>query len=151
VQPTSPPQPSEAERAAAFDLQVELALRVGVQPLTEGQGSLREALTSLHSLFTTAREVLHRIGPQTSASRVHALVVQLLNEHLRPFLSTWHPALEVHEAERTGTASRFEHESRWERSAEMRRELAGLQAPLTDITKALSEVSGADLLTTAAD
>lgn len=38
--------PSESERMAAFDIQVELVTRIGVQELAPGTGSLREALTS---------------------------------------------------------------------------------------------------------
>ncbi|MFE6686048.1 TIR domain-containing protein [Streptomyces sp. NPDC057743] len=143
----SPVSPNDVERAVAFDLQVELSLRVGVQPLADGQGSLREALTSLHSLFTTARDGLHRLGPNASASQLPQLVAALVNNHLRPFLSTWHPALEVHEAARPATTSTIEHERRWEHAANMRNALSALREPLTELTSALGELSGADLLT----
>ncbi|MGW5115303.1 TIR domain-containing protein [Streptomyces noursei] len=146
-----PASPNDIERAVAFDLQVELALRVGVQPLADGQGSLREALTSLHSLFTTARDGLHRLGPSASSSRLPQLVAALINDYLRPFLSTWHPALEVHEAGRPGTMSVIEHERRWERAVDMRNALSALREPLTEITSVLGELSGANLMTTAAE
>ncbi len=146
-----PASPNDIERAVAFDLQVELALRVGVQPLADGQGSLREALTSLHSLFTTARDGLHRLGPSASSSRLPQLVAALINDCLRPFLSTWHPALEVHEAGRPGTMSVIEHERRWERAVDMRNALSALREPLTEITSVLGELSGANLMTTAAE
>lgn len=149
---SQPPSSShDVERVVAFDLQVELALRVGVQPLADGQGCLREALTSLHSVFTTARDGLHRLGPQASASRLPQLVAGLVNDLLRPFLSTWHPALEVHEATRPVAMSSIEHERSWERAAEMRGALAALRRPLTDITISLGELSGADLLTAVAE
>ncbi|WP_438486829.1 TIR domain-containing protein [Streptomyces sp. S186] len=147
----SPVSPHDIERAVAFDLQVELSLRVGVQPLAEGQGSLREALASLHSLFTTARDCLHRLGPNASASRLPYLVATLVNDHLRPFLSTWHPALEVHEAARPAATSTIDHERRWEHASDMRNALSALREPLTEITSALGELSGADLLTAAAE
>ncbi len=51
--------PSESERMAAFDLQVELVTRIGVQELAPGTGSLREALTSLKSLIDFTRTTLH--------------------------------------------------------------------------------------------
>ncbi|MEU8783467.1 TIR domain-containing protein [Streptomyces sp. NPDC048637] len=146
VRSQSPTSSHDVERAVAFDLQVELALRVGVQPLAEGQGSLREALTSLHSLFTTARDGLHRLGAHASASRLPPLVASLVNDQLRPFLSTWHPALEIHEAARPGTMSVIEHERHWEHAADMRSALSALREPLTHITTALGELSGADLL-----
>lgn len=142
------PSPSQAERDAAFDVQVELVTRVGVQPLAADQGSLREALTSLHSLFATAREALHRVGANTSAGAAFPRVVSTLaNDHLRPFLGTWHSALQVYEATRPEGVSTIEHERRWERSAEMRAALSNLRQPLTAIAEELAELSGSRLLT----
>ncbi|KUL25480.1 tetratricopeptide repeat protein [Streptomyces regalis] len=142
------PVPGPVERAAAFDLQVELVTRVGVQPLAPDQGSLREALTSMHALFGTTREVLHRVAAETSAplSPPH-IAATLANEHLRPFLSTWHPALQQHEAKRPDGTSPTEHEHAWERAAEMRADLDRLRLPLTRIATRLAELSGVDLLT----
>lgn len=73
-------------------------------------------------------------------------MASLVNDQLRPFLSTWHPALEVHEAARPSTMSVIEHERHWEHAADMRNALSALRGPLTDITTALGGLSGADLL-----
>jgi hypothetical protein len=135
------------EQAAAFDLQVELVTRVGVQPLAPGQGSLREALTSLHSLFATTRNVLHRIASETAGPiALPGIAANLANEHLRPFLATWHPALQEHEVLRPPDISPVAHERQWERSAEMRAELADLRTPLTSVAKELAALCGTDLL-----
>ncbi|MDO0936307.1 toll/interleukin-1 receptor domain-containing protein [Streptomyces sp. DG2A-72] len=140
--------PGPIERAAAFDLQVELVTRVGVQPLAPDQGSLREALTSLHALFATTREVLHRVATETAAPLIlPRTAAALANEHLRPFLSTWHPALQQHEAKRPDGASPTAHEHAWERAAEMRADLDRLRLPLTRIAARLAELTGVDLLT----
>ncbi len=48
--------PDEAERLAAWEMYVELATRITVQPLTPDEGLIREALTSYYSLFATTRE-----------------------------------------------------------------------------------------------
>jgi hypothetical protein len=73
------------ERTAAFDLQVELVTRVGVQPLPDGEVSLREALSSLYAIFQTTRGALHSYGRQTSVA--HTIREELLNHVLRPFLN----------------------------------------------------------------
>ncbi|SBU96122.1 TIR domain-containing protein [Streptomyces sp. Ncost-T6T-1] len=151
-----PPAPSKAEpseapgpveRAAAFDLQVELVTRVGVQPLAPGQGSLREALNSLHSLFSTTREVLHRVATETTTPlTLPAIASNLANRHLRPFLSNWHPSLQEHEATRAPGTSPTEHERHWDHSAQMRTELAALRDPLTLTVRRLATLCGIDLL-----
>ncbi|GGX30817.1 hypothetical protein [Streptomyces noursei] len=43
--------------------------------------------------------------------------------------------------------SSIEHERRWEHAADIRNALSALREPLTDITTALGELSGADLIT----
>ncbi|WP_217161921.1 toll/interleukin-1 receptor domain-containing protein [Streptomyces sp. AC512_CC834] len=140
-------RPSPLERAAAFDLQVELVTRVGVQPLPRDHGSLREALTSLHSLFATTRELLHRVATETATPlTLPGIAARLTNTHLRPFLTTWHPALQEHEAVRPPEVSPVEHERRWKRSPDMRADLAELQQPLTSVAKDLAGLCGIDLL-----
>jgi hypothetical protein len=138
--------PGPAERAAAFELQVELVSRVGVHPLPPDQGSLREALTSLHSLFATTREALHRVAREVPLPlTVPRIASALLNQHLRPFLTAWHPALLEHEATRPEEVSAVEHERSWKRAADMRADLAALQAPLSALAQELAALSGIDL------
>lgn len=147
--PASPPAPpGTVERAAAFDLQIELVTRVGVQTLAADQGSLREALNSLYSLFATTRDVLHRMAKETTGPlTLPGIAASLANRHLRPFLATWHPALQEYEATRPPNASHVEHERQWERSADMRAALAELQGPLTSVAKELAALCSIDLLT----
>ncbi|MGH3681993.1 MAG: hypothetical protein ACRDT2_17295, partial [Natronosporangium sp.] len=134
---------AERERLAAFDLQVELVTRVGVQHLAAGSGSLREALDSLHGLFRTTREVLHGYGP--AAPRVQGPAETLLNEVLRPFLSHWHPRLSAHEAGRPAECSGWEHEQEWADADRLRAELAALAEPLSRVVARLSEISDSPL------
>jgi TIR domain len=142
------PFPGLAERAAAFVLQVELVTRVGVQPLAPDQGSLREALTSLYSLFATTRDVLHRIATETGTPlTLPHIASALANQHLRPFLTAWHAALQEHEGTRPEHVGRIEHERRWKRSAEMRADLAALRTPLTAVARQLAALCGTDLTT----
>jgi hypothetical protein len=91
--------PDEAERWAAWELYVELVTRITVVDLPPDQGLLREALSSLHSLFPTTRDILRRYGPAVAPQGKEGgitfgyLAVAILNGVLRALLSTWHPAL----------------------------------------------------------
>lgn len=134
---------ADRERLAAFDLQVELVTRVGVQRLAADSGSLREALDSLHGLFRTTRDVLRGYGPVAPA--IHQPADTLLDVVLRPFLSRWHPRLSAHEAGRPADRSPWEHEQRWPEAAQLRTELAALAAPLNEIAAQLSAISGTEL------
>lgn len=109
-------EPNDAERRAAWELYVELVTRVSVVPLRADEGLLREALTSLYSLFGTTREILRRHGPQIAEPKANGqynfgyLAVAMLNYGIRPLLTTWHPALEDWESRRPTDCSRREHE-----------------------------------------
>ncbi|WP_233521333.1 tetratricopeptide repeat protein [Streptomyces triticagri] len=142
-----PSEPGPQERSAAFDLQVELVTRVGVQPLPAEEGSLREALTSLHTLFASARAALHQIAAQTESPGALPLVIShLVNDQLRPFLTTWHTALRRHEAARPADVGAFEHEQNWPRATEMRIALDKLRTPLVSAAHELGHICGVDLL-----
>ena len=58
-------KPSDQTRQAAWSLYVELITRIATQPLTADEGEEISALTSLHSLFATTREVLRDNGPKS--------------------------------------------------------------------------------------
>lgn len=140
-------RPSRTERLAAWELYIELVTRIAVVPLQPGEGLLREALTSLYSLFDSTREVLRRHGPDVaqrqddSAYSFGELAVAVLNYELRPLLVRWHPALEQWESERPAGASRTSYEDSWPQSGRLRDELETTREHLA---------AYADLLATAA-
>jgi hypothetical protein len=117
-------EPNDAERAAAWELYVELITRVAVVPLE--YGLLREALSSLYSLFASSRDVLRRYGPQVAEPKPNGeynlgyLVVLMLNYAVRPVLSYWHPELQGWESTRPGESSPIDHERAWSRADELR-------------------------------
>ncbi len=84
--------------AAAWALYVQLATRIATQKL-DPEGSAQEALRSLYTLFGSVRETLLAVGPDAvdGPDFVGPLAVRLLNEGLRPFLTTWHNRLAAHE------------------------------------------------------
>jgi hypothetical protein len=79
-------EPDESQRKAAWALYVELMTRVTVQPLAEGEGMLRDALSSVHSLFDSTRAILRDAGPSVGASQntVGGIAIRVLNKGLRP-------------------------------------------------------------------
>ncbi|CAM5573284.1 TIR domain-containing protein [Streptomyces abikoensis] len=144
-------EPGELERMAAFDLQVELATRIGVQELAPGTGSLREALASLHAMFPFTRDTLRQYSinlaggpPPEGARTIYAIAYDLLNDTLRPFTSTWHPRLAAHEALRPEGTSPVAHEEAWPDAPAMRAALTELRTPLLRIVGELADISGAD-------
>lgn len=65
-------KPNQVERLASWDLYVELITRIAVAPLQPSEGLMREALTSLHSLFGSTRDVLRRHGPEVRGTATMA-------------------------------------------------------------------------------
>jgi len=140
-------EPSDEERRAAWEMYVELITRVSVQELAAGEGSLREALTSLYQLFGTTREILRAHGPAVATRKGGSdlsfgiLAVTVLNSALRPMLTKWHPELAHYESTRAADVSPVEHERRWERADELRRDLNELRAVLRKYADYLGEVA----------
>jgi hypothetical protein len=95
------------QRSAAWALYVELVTRIAVQELEQDAGLVREAMNSLYTLFGTTREILRSSGPDVGATRdsVGGLAIAVLNKGLRPFLSKWHPLLQIWEAKRPTNVS----------------------------------------------
>jgi hypothetical protein len=74
---------------AAWSLYVELVTRVAVQSIGADQGTVREAMISLYSLFSSTCEILKAAGPSVGASHdsVGGIAIAVLNNGLCPFLS----------------------------------------------------------------
>jgi hypothetical protein len=140
--------PDEAERKAAWEMYVELVTRISVEELEAGEGLLREALSSLYTLFGSTRDILRRYGPEVATpKRGHELsfgliAVTVLNRALRPLLSRWHPELSDYESTRAPDTSALEHERRWDRQEELRRALADLRGTLRSYADLLADVAG---------
>jgi len=132
------------ERSAAWSLYGELVTRVAVQPLPIEQGYLREALTSLHSLFDSTRQILREAGPDIGASTtsVGGIAIAVLNRGIRPFLSRWHPALSDWESRRDPSVSPGEHERKWSERDQLQSELKKLQTNLESYAEGLASIAG---------
>jgi hypothetical protein len=135
--------PDRRQCEAAWALYIELATRVATQPLDLDEGSLHEALASLHDLFPAARKVLRDSGPAAGASpdTVGGIALAVLNGAVRPFLARWHTRLETWEETRPEGRSRRDHERAWELEATCRGELEKLRRGLVTYAQALATIS----------
>ena len=141
-------EPDESERRAAWEMYVELVTRISVVELQPGEGLLREALASLHTLFGSTRDILRRSGPTVAEPKGKGnlsfgyLAVAVLNGALRPVLAKWHPLLLAYEAHRESSVSALEYEQRWSQQEELRRVLNELRATLVEYANLLAQVAG---------
>jgi len=140
-------EPDTKERSAAWELYVELVTRSATVELRSGECILREALTSLHSLFQTTRQILKNYGPEIAQPKGNGkfsfgyLAVAILNTVLRPVLSKWHPLLSDYESRRDTTLSCYEHERQWEHYDELLADIRGAQHTLINFANTLAEVA----------
>jgi hypothetical protein len=127
-------------RQVAWELYVEAVTRISTQPMTDEEGFIREALTSLYGLFSTTRDTLKSSRPSVPVSgrqTVERLAVTMLNRQLRPFLSKWHPRLR--EFEKTHPDA---PECAWPDNAACRAELCIVQANLVDYALGFADLAG---------
>jgi hypothetical protein len=122
--------PQVADKAAAWDLYVELLTRVATQYLDPDHGDESTALKSIFSLFELTRATMKHHGPDCSGFAHVAVVV--LNQVVRPFTAKWH---------RLSIAGAFDDPVR---CVEFRAELSELQADLRTYTAALGRMAGVE-------
>lgn len=139
---------NEIQKQAAWEMYVELATRISTVKLQKGEGLLREAITSLYSLFTTTREILKKYGPSIATpanpndTTFGHLAIGILNKVLRPTLAKWHPSLLDWEQQRPINRSMTEHEVQWEFDSELRKELNDIRKKLIEYANVLGVVAG---------
>ena len=98
-------EPDESEIKAAWELYVEMATRTPLGGFSPQEGSVREALNSIYSLFDTTRTILRSYGPAVARPKgglelsFGYLAISMLNHVLRPLLTEWHPRLRQWERE----------------------------------------------------
>ena len=138
----------ESEQQAAWELYVELVTRIATVELKPGEGLLREALSSLHQIFSETREILRKYGPGVAKPKgqgklsLGVIAVTVLNSGLRPVLAKWHPLLENYEKTRQPNVSIGEHEARWPHNEELREVLREVQSTIRAYANLLAEVAG---------
>lgn len=140
--------PNENEQQAAWEMYVELITRIAVAELGPAEGFLREALSSLYSLFETTRNILRNYGPAVATPQDSEnlsfgyLAVAILNLVLRPLLSQWHPLLSDYENKRGENVMPLLHEQNWDKAEELRQALNKTRLVLVDYANLLAQVAG---------
>lgn len=138
----------ESERRAAWEMYVELVTRISVVELRPNEGVLREALSSLYTLFGTTRKILRDYGPSIARPKGEDnlsfgyLAVAILNVVLRPVLAKWHPLLFDYEGTKAQSVSPLEHEKQWDKAEELRQILNQVRVVLVQYADLLAEVAG---------
>ena len=139
--------PDDAEREAAWQMYVELATRITVQPLAPDQGLIREALTSYYSLFATTRTILREHGPRIAQPTGDGtlsfgyLALAVLNGALRPLLIRWHPELLAHEHQRPTDQSVTTWEATWPHAPAVRQQIETTRLAILDYADLLAAVA----------
>ncbi len=125
--------PQDVDKAAAWELYIELLTRITSQPLDAAHGDEKAALASVFSIFETTRDVMKNNGRHCVEFTKIAIVV--LNQIVRPFTAKWH-GLSLNGA--------FDNP---EQCKEFRTELFKLQSLLRIYTKMLADMAGVEDLT----
>ncbi|WP_049535794.1 hypothetical protein [Vibrio harveyi] len=88
-------KPQDEDKAAAWDLYIELITRVTTQPISDDFGSEKAALDSVYQLFPITRDVIKSNGRHCIQFTKIAVIV--LNQIVRPFTSKWHSITSANE------------------------------------------------------
>ena len=142
--------PSDAERAAAYELLVELTTRPSSAQLASVDVTLTDELESVGQMFDLTREILRKHGTDSgkgSAGNLSLAVVALrvLNEVFRPVIDRWQPQLDDHFADRprgVGQPTVQEWELRWARAPQCRAELNAMRASTRAYIETLAHIAG---------
>lgn len=126
-------KPQEADKAAAWDLYIELLTRITTQPLPKEHGDEQTALNSVFAIFGLTRDVLKKHGRDAQEFAKIAIVV--LNQVIRPFTAKWHKLSIEGAFNDPKTCDKF------------REELKKLQLVLGIYTKMLADMAGVEDLT----
>jgi hypothetical protein len=126
-------EPHDSDRAAAWELYVELLTRIATQSLAPEDGDEKTALDSVYAIFPLTREILRRHG--SNCNEFAKLAIPVLNQIIRPFTAKWH---------RASLAGGFKDP---DHCREFRAELTALQQVLRDYTRALAAMAEVEDLT----
>ncbi|MBY0474651.1 MAG: hypothetical protein K2Q13_06270 [Nitrosomonas sp.] len=126
-------KPSDPDKAAAWDLYVELLTRITTQPLPDEDGVELTALDSIHALFDITRETLKTHG--RSCIQFARIAIIVLNQVVRPFTAKWH---------RKSQQGVFASP---EQCRQFRQELRTLQMQLRNYTRLLGKLADVEDLT----
>ncbi|MFE3174527.1 toll/interleukin-1 receptor domain-containing protein [Amycolatopsis sp. NPDC059090] len=138
----------DEERRTAHRILNELTSRVSLHELPDGEGLLRDALSSLHTLFDRIRQICGEVDPDTLRPStpvrpgLATLTRRLQDDILRPFLLYWHPRLSDHHELRPSDVGSHAHELAWPLQTQLRSEFSKLQLSIAEVADELAVLSG---------
>ena len=124
--------PRDEDKAAAWELYVELITRVATQHLEPEAGDEAAALKSIADLFELTRDTIKRNGRY--CINFTRIAVVILNQKVRPFTAKWHPIVIE------GTLGET-------KKAAFRADLRALQADLRNYTRLLADLANVEDMT----
>ena len=125
--------PTSADRALAFDMLVEIRTRILDNALGPNEGTDLSALESVHSLFPSARQFMHKHGYQ--CANCGRILNAYLNTYVRRFTTKFHP-VSISECWKDNPLSV---------NAEFRKELSELVERLVELVEALKRLARASI------
>jgi len=126
-------KPRDPDRAAAWELYIELLTRITTQYLAPEDGDEKTALDSVHAIFPVTREILRRHG--SGCGEFAKLAIPVLNQIIRPFTAKWH---------RLSLAGALNNPVK---RKQFRSELSTLQPRLRNYAQALAAIANVEDLT----
>src|SRR5689334_20277705 len=124
---------TDADKACAHMLWVELSTRITTQRLHYRSGDEETAAASVHKLFGITRELMEKYP---EAKEFQALALALLNKTVRPFTARWHGWMTSADTDRNQDGKpQLKFCDEWVRR-QFRRELKTLQPLLVGFQKA---------------
>ena len=126
-------RPQDEDKAAAWEMYIELLTRITTQPLDTEHGDEKTALESVYSLFPITRQVLK--NNTRYCIEFAKLAIVILNQIIRPFTAKWH---------RLYLQGAFDDPKE---RAKFRNELDSLQVTLRKYARMLADMAGVEDLT----
>jgi len=146
--------PTDDERAAAYELLIEMSTRNVGAHLASTDGTIRDELDGIEAMFVVTRRILRRHGADAAKGSggnlsLAVVAIRVLNEVFRPVVARWNPILRDYEARRPMTdpsMTPVEWERRWVRNEQCRSELNRMRASVRAYIDTLSRIAGASAI-----
>jgi hypothetical protein len=140
-------EPEERERQAAWELYIEIITHTSIAEFEPTERALGETLMSLDALYSSARDILRKYGPEIARSNARsnvsfaAVAIAAINHVLEPILSRWYPLVRDYHSARPPSISSVDWEAQWDRTPELRKMLDGARQALIEYADVLALVA----------
>ena len=140
---------TKREQKIAWQLYCELGTRVGVVEFVETEDLIIECLNSWYEFFQFAREKLKSLEPKKKkfAKNLISIVLNLLNDQMRPFLRKWHGQFRhFWEQEADSKVNPIERQQTFPQYPDLLKEMKETQEKLKQTASALFKIATSEEL-----